>query len=83
MTMPKLDVKDILKYDTTCTIDMVVENLLIIREEQSDELYASIITGGRVNPNMLYGFIAAYMMIRDAMIKAECNELEKLVDASH
>jgi hypothetical protein len=32
---------------------------------------------------MLYGFIAAYMMIRDAMIKAECNELEKLVDASH
>jgi hypothetical protein len=83
MTIPKLDVEGIRKYGTAATLDKVVENIHIIREEQSDEIYAGIITGGYVNPNMLYGFIAAYMMIRDAMIKAECNELEKLVDASH
>jgi len=84
MIMPKIDIKDLLKYGaSTEFVNNLNEYFGIIEQEQFPEVHINLLAGGMINPNMLIGYMTAYMMIRDAMIRTECNELENLVNASH
>lgn len=79
MNIPKLNKDDILRYGTSIKDDVMIESLNVIEEEQGKDFIELFICGTIVNPNMGIGFITAYMMIRDAMIRSECNELERLI----
>ena len=79
MKIPKIEKNDLLKYGTDMNEDTLYECIRILREEQGDEFTDIVLYGGLQNVNMFYGFITTYMILRDALIRQECDELEKML----
>lgn len=77
--MVKLNMSNGLKYGTTASDEEISNFLSIIKEEQDSTFFVELCLGAIVNPNMFCGFLTAYMMIRDALVKQECEDLERLV----
>lgn len=53
-------------------------NIDILQIEQPN-LFALLVCGGSINPNMFKGFILCYFMIRQALEAKEVKELEDML----
>lgn len=78
--MPKLNKDDMLRYGTSIKCNVIIESLNVIEEEQGKDFIELFLCGSIMNPHMGIGFITAYMMIRDALIRSECNELRDFME---
>lgn len=79
--IPPIDLDNIEKHigsDGLLDTSRINKFIDILQIEQPYIIFSHILCGALINPNMFKGFLLAYMLIRDAIIKRECDDLEKL-----